>query len=354
MSTMKQLARLKQIYMMLSHSPQTIESIQIALQELGTAVSNRQIYRDLVDVGQYFLRGKEKLEQKNQEYNRKVYCIISDNDGETINNYDIDSYLLTKLVMPVGIERGRSQSMLKFRTIFAKHLSGSKIEQNSNWNGISMMNTHFNEIPFDQDFQSRLDQILWSVSNHRAIEITSYTGDSVSIYRSVKFPFVFQPMKLLYHRGGFFVAGLIESDKRCLVLDIYQINAYKLSNTTFPFKKELPMIEKNLQDRFGITQNISQMVYDVILEFSSTTGKYIEAHIWHHSQRYEVLPDGNLRVHFKCGINRELLGWIYMWMGNVKILEPQILKDYFCEQIKLIHKAYDAKHLDYNNISQPD
>jgi predicted DNA-binding transcriptional regulator YafY len=354
MSTMKQLARLKHIYLMLSHFPQTIESIQAALQEFGATVSNRQIYRDLDDVGQYFLRGEEKLEQKNQEYNRKVYCITSSIKGETLNSYDIDTYLISRLVLPVGIERGRSQSMLKFRKIISEHLSSGKIEQNSNWNGVSMMNTHFNEIPFDQSYQSKLDQILWSVSNHRALEITAYTGDSVSIYRSVSFPFIFQPMKLVYHRGSFFVAGLIESDKRCLVLDVYQINSYKLSNTTFPFKKELSLIEKNLQGRFGISQNISEKVYDIILEFASTTGTYVAPHTWHHSQRYEVLPDGNFRVYFKCGINRELLGWIAMWMGNVKIIEPQILKDYYCEQIKLIHKAYNSKHLDYSNISQPD
>lgn len=351
---MKQLARLKQIYLMLSHSPHTIESIQAVLKELGAVVSNRQIYRDLEDVGRYFLRGEERLEQRNQEYNRRIYCINSDIDGENISNYDIDSYLLSKLVMPIGIEKGRSQSVLKFRKIFAKHLNSSKVENNSNWNGINMLNTHFNEIPFDQNFQPRLDEILWSVSNHRALEITSYTGDSVSIYRSVTFPFIFQPMKLVYHRGGFFVAGLIESDKRCLVLDIYQIQEYKLSNQTFPFKKELPIIENNLQGRFGVTQNISDMIYDVILEFSSTTGKYVMAHIWHHSQRFEVSADENLRLHLRCGINRELLGWIYMWMGNVKIVEPQILKNYFVEQTKLIQKAYESNHLEYNNISQPE
>jgi len=351
---MKQLARLKQIYLMLSHSPQTIESIQAALKSLGAVVSNRQIYRDLDDVGQFLLRDDEHLEQKNQEYNKKVYYITSDIAGETISGYDIDSYLISKLVMPIGIERGRSQSVLRFRKIFAKYLNGSKVEKNSNWDGITMLNTHFNEIPFDEAFQARLDEILWSVANHRSLEIRSYAGDSVSLYRSVNFPFIFQPMRLIYHRASFFVAGLIESDKRCLVLDIYQIREYKLSNQAFPFKKELSIIEKNLQGRFGVTQNITDEIYDIIVEFSSITGKYVMANNWHHSQQFEILPDGNLRMQLKCGINRELLSWIFMWMGNVKIIEPQLLKDYYCKQNKVMQKAYESNHLEYTNISQPD
>jgi hypothetical protein len=354
MSTMKQLARLKHIYLMLSNGPQTIESIQAALKVLGAIVSNRQIYRDLEDVGQFLLRNEERLEHKNQEFNRKLYFIVDNAAAETISSYDIDSYLISKLVIPVGIESGRQRSLTKFRKIFAAHLSNSKVENNSNWDGISMLNTHFHEIPFDERFQQKLNEILWSVANHRSIEIKSYNGYSVSLYRSMTFPFTLQPLKLLYHRGSFFLAGLIEGNKRCLVIDVYQIDAYKLSNKSFPFKKELAIIEKNLQGRFGITQNINDDIYDVTIEFSSTTGKYIMAHIWHHSQRYEILEDGNLRIHLRCGINRELLSWIYMWMGNVKIIQPQILKDYFVEQLKMINKANELDHLDYNNISQPD
>lgn len=351
---MKQLERLKQIYLMLSHDPQTIESIQSALKAQGVKVSNRQLYRDLDDVGMYFLRQDERLDQRYQEFNRKIYVINKDSQVQAIDDYDIDTYLISRLVVPAGIKVGRKHSLSKFKTIFAGHLNNSKVEYNSNWDGISMLNTHFNEIPFDEQFQVRLNEVLWSVANHRSIEITSYDGDSVSLYRSLTIPFIFQPLKILYHRGSFFVAGLIASSGRCLVLDLFQVTGYKLSNQSFPFKKQLPVVEQNLNGRFGITQNINEEVYDVILEFSSITGGYVMAHIWHHSQRQEMTKNGNLRVFFKCGINRELLGWIYMWMGNVKIIQPQILKDYYCEQFKLIQEAYNSDYLAYNNISQPD
>lgn len=351
---MKQLARLKEIYLMLCQAPQTIESIQAALKAMNLRVSNRQIYRDLEDVGQYFLKAEERLELKNQEFNRKIYCITTDTDTEGISTYDIDTYLLSKLILPIGIEKGRDQSIIKFRKIFANYLSGSKVAQNSNWDGLKMSNTHFNEIPFDEKFQTKLDQILWSVANHRIIEIIEYVGDSVSLYRSITFPFTFQPMKLIYHRGGFFVAGLIETDKRCLVLDIFQISVFKLSNKAFPFKKDFDLLEDNLSGRFGITQNVSEAIYEVKLEFNATTGKYVMAHIWHHSQRFEEHENGNIILYLTCGINRELLGWINMWMNSVRIAAPQILKDYYIEQHRLVQLLNDSDHLEYQNVSQPE
>ena len=354
MSTMKQLERLKHIYGLLSHTPQTIDSLQSALKLLGAEVSNRQLYRDLEDVGNYFLRDQERLELRNQEFNKKLYVINRHNGAGTINNYDIDSYFINKLVIPLGILEGRKSSIDKFRDIFANYLNSSRVEHNANWDGSSMLNTHFNEIVFDEQFQEKFNQILWSVSNHRAMEIVSCKGDSVSMYRSISFPFIFHPLKVIYHRGSFFVAGIIESSKRCLVLDLYQISEFKLSNQSFPFKKENAILNRNLKNRFGVGQSINDDVYDVIIEFASLTGEFVKSHLWHHSQRFELLDNGNFRMHLKCGINRELIGWIYMWMGHAKIIQPQILKDYHREQMNSIREVNQSDRMVYNDLRQPD
>ncbi len=323
------------------------------LKALGAVVSNRQLYRDLDDVGNFFLRDEERLELKNQEFNKKLYVINRNNGAGAINNYDIDSYLINKLVMPAGIAKGRKSSHDKFRNIFANHLNSSKVENNANWDGLSMLNTHFNEIIFDEQFHHKLNQVLWSVSNHRIMEILSCTGDSVSMYRSLTFPFIFHPLKIVYHRGSFFVAGIVESSKRCLLLDLYQISEIKLTNQSFPFKKELSIIDKNLKARFGVSQNINDEVYDVVLEFASLTGEFVKAHTWHHSAKYQTLANGNLRMHIECGINRELIGWIFMWMGHVKIIQPEILKEYHREQLDSILKASLADPLTYNDFRRP-
>jgi hypothetical protein len=350
---MKQLERLKNITILLNELPQTIESLSLHFSNLGVKVSSRQLYRDMEEVGLYFLREGEKLEQRKMEFNRIMWLINKNVNAEQINSYDIDTFLISNLTIPAGLANGRKQSLLKLRRLLSTHLYHSKVENNANLDGLSLTNSHFYEIPYDQQFQARLDIILWATANHRSLNIVRYIGDSVSLYRSMTFPFVFDPLKIIYHRGSFFVAGMVKSRKQFLVLDIYQIQDYTWTNQSFAFKKELPLLEEHLKSRFGVTQNINDEVYDVVLEFSSTTGSYIKMHSWHHSQHFEELPSGNLRLQLKCGINRELLGWIFQWMGNVKVIEPKILTDLYNEQLNLINKA-KYEPLAYTNISQPE
>jgi hypothetical protein len=353
MAIMKQLDRLKYIYKALSVTPQTVESLQNSLEGLDVSVSTRQLYRDLNDVSLYFLKDDEQLAQKSMEFNRKVWFINKQTDAAALSNYDIDTYLIAKAATPIGLHLGRGESLQKIRTLLSNHLSNSKIEYNANWDGNTFSSTHFYEIPYGPQFKATLNEIIWATSNRRSIEILSYDGDSVSLFKSLKFPFKFNPVKFIYHRGGFFVAGLIASTNQCLVLDTFQIRTYKLSNDTFPVKKNLGIVDKNLGNRFGITQNMDEQTYQIILEFNAVTGTYVQTFFWHHTQKFEELESGNLQLTLNCGINRELLGWIYQWMGDVKIVAPPKLNDLYAEQLLLIQKARHSD-LTYSNNTQPD
>ena len=349
---MKQLDRLKHIYIALSAVPQTIESLQRSLRDVNVSVSSRQLYRDLDDVGNYFLKDNEQLEQRSLESNRKVWLINKHTDAVPITNYDIDTYLLGKAIIPIGMVTGRAESLKKIQALLGSHLSNSKVEHNANWDGNSISSTHFYEIPYGKEFQFNLNEIIWAASNRRSMEIFSYEGDSVSLYKSLQLPFKFNPIKLIYHRGCFFVAGTIAATKQCLVLDTFQISVYKLSNDKFPVKSNLAIVESHLKKRFGISHNVDEKTYLINLEFTSMTGKYIKTFFWHHTQKFEELPSGNWRLTLNCGINRELLGWIYQWMGDVKIIGPSILKNYYLEQLDLIRKALEGD-ITYSNITQP-
>jgi len=52
----------------------------------------------------------------------------------------------------------------------------------------------------------------------------------------------------------------------------------------------------------------------------------------------------------KCGINRELVGWIFMWLYNVRIVEPPELKAYYNKTIKEIQQVDKKDMLLYRNI----
>ncbi|MBG6234428.1 hypothetical protein IWX76_000983 [Pedobacter sp. CAN_A7] len=351
---MKQLDRLKYIYLSLNTAPQTMESIQANLMELGVKISSRQIYRDLADVSTYFLRGEERLEQRSLEFNRKVWLINKHIEADPITNYDINTYLISRITMPIGLTRGREESLQKLQTLISNNLNNSKLENNASWIGNSITSSNFNEFPYAENFHGTLDEILWATSNRRSIEVISYLGDSVSLYKSLKFPFIFNPIKLIYHRGSFFVAGLIDATQQCVVLDSYQIEQYKLTNNLFPVKSALKVVENNLKNRFGVTQNIDEQVYQVILEVASTTAKFLRNVFWHHSQQFVELPHGNWQLTLTCGINRELIGWIFQWMGNVKIIQPEILRTFFSAQLQVLENTHQKPEFNYSNPLQPE
>ena len=114
---------------------------------------------------------------------------------------------LGKATLPLGIAKGRKESIVKIQSLLSNHFNNSKIEHNASWDGNILVSTNFYEIPYGEEFQGKLNEFIWASSNRRNIELIAYEGDSVSLYKSLKFPFKFKPIKIIYHRGCFFVAG---------------------------------------------------------------------------------------------------------------------------------------------------
>lgn len=351
---MKQIERLKHIYLKLSESPQEIKSLQSSFNNIGIDVSTRQLYRDIIDVSNFLLQAGETIEQYTQEYNRKLWVLKRNTNAEPISDYDIDTYIISRAIVPLSLRLGRKASLHKIYSLLNENLANSKVQNKTTWDGGTLINSHFYDVPFDAEFQERLDKIIWATTNYRRLIIESYSGDSVSLHKSTVFPITYNPLKIIFHRNSFFVAGIDKAQNKILVLDIYQIRDFTLSNDTFKFKRQKAQVDDNLKQRFGVTQNIDDKVYKIILEFSSTTGMYVENHIWHNSQTFEILENGNYLLKLKCGINRELVGWIFQWMGNVKILQPSILKQYYQTQLKQMLSNSTQASVEYSNIFQPE
>jgi predicted DNA-binding transcriptional regulator YafY len=109
-------------------------------------------------------------------------------------------------------------------------------------------------------------------------------------------------------------------------------------------------LKDELLRRFGVTKNINNEIYDIKIEVSYNLARFIESHHWHSTQK-TTKRKSNLIIHFKCGINRELLGWLCQWMYNVRVIEPDILKTYYEKTIKEIQINNNSKlPLVYRNI----
>lgn len=129
---------------------------------------------------------------------------------------------------------------------------------------------------------------------------------------------------------------------------------YKITNDMFDSKKLLRKMDKEMLKRFGITGNMTKEVYDIEIEFTEMTGTFVKNQFWHPTQSFSQLPNGNYLMKLHCGINRELVGWIFQWMSNVKVRQPQILVDVVKDKYKEVLKSYDIDtEMVSNNTFRP-
>ena len=351
---MNQIERLHCIYQLLEIEPRTIQGICKELELKGYRTAQRQIYNDLIQLEKNYLRNNQALQITTGQHNQKTYRLVYTDISIAVTGFDVNSYQLSRLSMTTYITEGRGESINKFRDIVAKkimHLSKTKyaalpLEQN--------FNSHFFERKYSADFNQMSEDIIWSIANNKIIEVENVYGDATNVSSDITYPFKLKPLLLVYHNGAYYTAGFIAKNNLFITIDLSKIVAYNITNQTFAHKKMLPIAKAELQKRFGLTGNIDDEVYDIELEFSSITGEFLSHYNWHPTQSFTQLKNGNYRMKIHCGINRELFGWIFRWMGNVKIIGPNKLKDLYLQQLDIINKNYSSgASLNYSNIFKP-
>ena len=348
---MNQLERLHFIYQLLEIEPRTVQDISKELATKGFTTASRQIYNDLVQLEKNYLRKNQQLQITTGQYNQKTYRLLYTDITIPVTGFDVNSYQLSRLSMTTYITEVRGESINKFRDIVAKkimHLSKAKyaalsIEQN--------FNSHFFERKYTTTFNQMSEDIIWSIANNKIIEIINIYGDATNVSSDITYPFKLKPLLLVYHNGAYYMAGFIVKKNIFITIDLSKIVAYNITNQTFAYKESLPLAKAELQKRFGLTANIDNEIYEIELEFASITGEFISHYNWHITQTFTTLKNGNYRMKMHCGINRELFGWIFRWMGNVKIVGPKKLKDLYLQQLEIINKNYSSEQrIKYSNI----
>ena len=354
LQSMNQLERLRFIYELLEIEPRTVQDIYKELVKAGYITANRQIYNDLLQLEKNYLRQNQALQITSGQHNQKTYRLVYTDITIPVTGFDVNSYQLSRLSMTTYITEGRGESINKFRDIVAKkimHLSKTKyaalpLEQN--------FNSHFFERKYTAAFNQMSEDIIWSIANNKIIEIINIFGDATNVSSDITYPFKLKPLLLVYHNGAYYMAGFIVKKNIFITIDLSKIVAYNITNQTFAYKESLPLAKAELQKRFGLTANIDNEIYAIELEFASITGEFISHYNWHITQTFTTLKNGNYRMKMHCGINRELFGWIFRWMGNVKIVGPKKLKDLYLQQLEIINKNYSSEQrLNYSNIFKP-
>lgn len=221
----------------------------------------------------------------------------------------------------------------------------------------AMDSTHFYETEAHRKLDENLETILFAIDRCNKIRINEISGDSTSLGTSIIFPVIVLPISIRYHRGCFYLVSVENTGTNTSVWT-FQIDQLSIAPTDESFQKAeyIALIDSALKYRFGISQNINGEVYDIRLRFSSITGTFIKDQFWHDEMNLPIQDGDGWIVEFRCGINRELVGWLFQWMSNVKVLGPPELITLYNQQLDAMQKIrYQdaAAQLEYTNIFAP-
>lgn len=299
---MTSLSRIKLIYICLKKKPYSLESLLKDLKKNNFIISKRQLQRDIANLSIILKKGEVLTKSRNKANKLEL----------KINNTIIEQE--AKLII------ADSDSI---DTLFSKKIKATTKK--------SLEQMTLNK-----------DLIKIKLSN------TDYTSDNIDFETK---SILFLPIKKINHKNNLYIGGYNLKLNELQIFEYSQIKSIELVNKmhSLDLKKINTTFDIELKKRFGVSRNINNKTYIIKLEFSYPTGNYIKNRKWHHSQKFKD-SGTSIIMTLECGINRELLSWIFSWMYNVKILEPVILKNYYHKTLTEIKKSNASPTMVYKNV----
>lgn len=314
---MTQIERLKEIYQLLLQKAHCKNDIIAVIQP---KVSLRQLERDLIDLKNSYLRPTEQLLEI-KEGKRMYYSIAKRKTKK--KNLSIDDFCIYDMLLiseNTSLFKKFEKQVLFFKN-FKKALFEVFGEHQNFVDKKIIHKTNFYELKYDDDFIKNILPIYKAIYNEKYIQVKELKFDATGENSELKkLNLQLKPIKIIFHRGDFFL--FCSYKKRYKIFEIGQLKEVVVLQKGFNLKKESIAFESEIEKRFGVSNNKDEKIYDIKLEFSEATGNYISKMSWHESQKMIQLANKNYQMTMRCGINRELGGWIFQWMNNVKIIEP--------------------------------
>lgn len=211
--------------------------------------------------------------------------------------------------------------------------------------------TQFYKQTITEPIEKSIKSIEKAIKTKRAILIKKIINDETGDNSDFETKnFEFHPVHILLHHNTYYLGGWNPKIKITQIFGINQIENFDLTPLTYDYKIAKAFFDQELQKRFGVTKNINNEVYVIKIEMSPVLAGFIKNHSWHPSQKFSK-KNNNYSMHIKCGINRELMGWLFQWMYNIKIIQPPILIDYYQKTLEEMQKnSLSKKRLMYRNI----
>lgn len=306
--------------------PVTFESMRDWIRYENIEISDRTLYRYLEEIKNLPLNDG-RIITIDGDYNKKTWKFEYDNSAHEFGESDIKSFLLLKNLAPNALTEKRMKSIGKIEEVLYKAQSKSKFEYHMEPLPKAQISTsNFNEYVYNDLEQQNLDTLVWAMQHSRKLQITEIASDPRWPKEKFNYPFVILPMQILYHHGAIFLLSLMENTQELLALDLIRIKKFDILENIFSMQKFMAHFDEEAAKRFGVEQNIENQLHNITLEFSPSSGQYVSNRFWHCSQQIREKSNGKWEMKLKCGINHELVDWIFGWGNKVRVIQPDALQ----------------------------
>ncbi len=151
------------------------------------------------------------------------------------------------------------------------------------------------------------------------------------------------PLALKEHKNRWYLIAEDKKDDKIKSFGLDRLSSMEITQETF--KKEITFdVNKYYKNSFGIISSESEQPEEILLSFNSFQGKYIKSMPLHETQ--QIIEDNNDRlvVKMKLYITYDFIMEILSMGPNVKVLQPQKLRNNIMQAHIDSFKSYEKEH----------
>lgn len=337
------------LYARLKQSPCTISILEDWKRKNGYTFSNRSLYRYMDELSSSLVVRGEEIEVIAGEHNKKTWKLVYKESGTNFSLSDIHTFYLTKVFIPNDILKQRGKSFEKLEAYIYKAGSKDKFEFASDAFNLKLKNSNFYEARYTKAQQQTIDQLIWAIQNKRKLHVESLSNHVDTVFNNINAGDIICPLSLQNHRGVLHLCAYNETIKKVVIIAFDTLAYFTATNDIFNPAKHVAQLQQFFNAHFGISPNINNKIYKIELEFAGSTGGFVSQFFWHNTQKFTTLKNGNTHLTLTCGINRELAGWIFQWMNNVRVIKPALLKKMVVDLHQQCIDANNTKTFTYRN-----
>ena len=167
-------------------------------------------------------------------------------------------------------------------------------------------------------FRETIEALNDAIINKKVVEIVYYTMSRRKVTRRKVAPF-----KMWFYNSTFYVIGHCRKRNEIRIFAVDRIKMFNLTDERFEIPADFNA-DEFMKASFGVFQGQPEHIR---LHFTPGAAGYVKEKVWHNSQKISEREDGSVILELDVAGTKEIKGWILCWGSQVRVLEPDSLRE---------------------------